>query len=180
MKNTGFEMPAEMKAMAEQGIETARQAFQGYLNATEKALGAFESTTGAQASAREVSRKAMGFAQENVIGQKLQVIQEIDAGRFIWAHILDEVSRALPPYVWVVNLTEAFSEGGVPRVRMEGRAGNYYALGRYILLYLDRKGTLSQFYAEMRAASAAAVFDEERASAAATGIIMYPACAIVE
>jgi phasin len=67
MKNTGFEMPAEMKAMAEQGIETARQAFQGYLNATEKALGAFESSTGAQASAREVSRKAMGFAQENVI-----------------------------------------------------------------------------------------------------------------
>jgi hypothetical protein len=67
MKTTGFEIPAEMKALAEQGIETARQAFQGYLNATEKALGAFESTTGANASAREVSRKAMGFAQENVI-----------------------------------------------------------------------------------------------------------------
>jgi phasin len=67
MKTPGFEIPAEMKALAEQGIETARQAFQGYFNATEKALGAFESSTGAQAGAREVSRKALGFAQENVI-----------------------------------------------------------------------------------------------------------------
>jgi Tfp pilus assembly protein PilN len=71
-------------------------------------------------------------AQERAISQKLQVIQEIDAGRFIWPHILDEISRALPTYVWVVSLTEAVDEGGVPRVRMEGRAGNYFALGRYI------------------------------------------------
>lgn len=67
MPKPAFEIPAEMKALAEQGIETARQAFQGYLSATEKALGAFESSTGAQVGAREVSRKAMGFAQENVI-----------------------------------------------------------------------------------------------------------------
>ena len=71
-------------------------------------------------------------AQERAISQKLQVIQEIDAGRFVWPHILDEISRALPPYVWVVNITEAFSDNGRPRIRMEGRAGNYFALGRYI------------------------------------------------
>jgi len=67
MKTTGFEMPPELKAMAEQGIETARQAFQGYLSATEKALGALENSTGAHAAARELNRKAMGFAQENLI-----------------------------------------------------------------------------------------------------------------
>ncbi|MBR9990221.1 MAG: PilN domain-containing protein, partial [Gemmatimonadetes bacterium] len=71
-------------------------------------------------------------AQERLISQKLQVIQEIDAGRFVWPHILDEISRALPPYIWVVNLTETASTAGPPRVRMEGRAGNYFALGRYI------------------------------------------------
>ena len=31
-------------------------------------------------------------------------------------------------------------------------AMTYYAYGRYVLLYLDRKGTLSAFYADMRAA----------------------------
>lgn len=72
------------------------------------------------------------MAQEAVISQKLQVIQEIDAGRYIWPHILDEVSRALPPYVWVTSVQEAFAEGGTPQFRIEGRAGNYFALGRYI------------------------------------------------
>ena len=67
MKSTGFEMPPEMKARAEQTIEAARKAFQGYLNATEKALGAMESSTGASQAARDLGRKAMGFAQENVI-----------------------------------------------------------------------------------------------------------------
>lgn len=110
----------------------------GYLHfTTNSRLSALrtENEAAVRDSTRYAVLRAQGdslLAQENVIGQKLQVIQEIDAGRFIWAHILDEVSRALPPYVWVVNLTEAFSEGGVPRVRMEGRAGNYYALGRYI------------------------------------------------
>jgi hypothetical protein len=32
------------------------------------------------------------------------------------------------------------------------KAGMYYAYGRYVLLYLERKGTLSSFYADMRAA----------------------------
>ncbi|HUF51262.1 MAG TPA: PilN domain-containing protein [Longimicrobiales bacterium] len=71
-------------------------------------------------------------AREAVISQKLQVIQEIDAGRYTYAHILDELSRTLPPYVWIVNITEAFSEGAETRVRIEGRAGNWPALSRYM------------------------------------------------
>jgi hypothetical protein len=67
MKSTGFEMPPEMKVLAEQSIEAARKAFQGYLSATEKALGMVETSTGATHAARDLGRKAMGFAQENVI-----------------------------------------------------------------------------------------------------------------
>jgi hypothetical protein len=67
MKSTGFEMPPEMKVLAEQSIEAARKAFQGYLYATEKALGMVETSTGATQAARDLGRKAMGFAQENVI-----------------------------------------------------------------------------------------------------------------
>lgn len=95
--------------------------------------------TDAEAATRDSTRFAMLraqgdslMAQERAIGQKLQVIQEIDAGRYMWAHILDEISRALPPFVWVVNITDAASDTGLPRVRLEGRAGNYFALGRYI------------------------------------------------
>ena len=67
MKSTGFEMPPEMKMLAEQSIEATRRAFQSYLNATEQALGMVETSTGASQAARDLSRKAMGYAQENVI-----------------------------------------------------------------------------------------------------------------
>ena len=38
---------------------------------------------------------------------QLNIIRAIDEDRFIWPHILDEISRALPPYTWlrVVNFT---------------------------------------------------------------------------
>jgi Tfp pilus assembly protein PilN len=72
------------------------------------------------------------MAKENAISQKLQVIQDIDAGRYIWPHILDEVSRALPPYIWINTMSEASTAGGQPRITIDGRAGNYFALGRYI------------------------------------------------
>jgi Tfp pilus assembly protein PilN len=91
--------------------------------------------TAVRDSARFAMQRAQGDslqAQERAISQKLQVIQEIDAGRYVWPHILDEISRVLPPYIWVVNLTETAGNGTTPRVRMEGRAGNYFALGRYI------------------------------------------------
>jgi Tfp pilus assembly protein PilN len=96
-------------------------------------------STAHEAAVRDSTRFAMLRAQgdslmarENEISQKLQVIQEIDAGRYTWPHILDEVSRALPPYIWINTLSEASGTDGLPRVTIDGRAGNYFALGRYI------------------------------------------------
>ena len=92
-----------------------------------------------EAAVRDSTRFAMLRAQadslvarENEISQKLQVIQEIDSGRYIWPHILDEVSRALPPYIWINTLSETSGTDGLPSVTIDGRAGNYFALGRYI------------------------------------------------
>lgn len=35
---------------------------------------------------------------------QLNIIKAIDEDRFIWPHILDEISRALPPYTWLVSV----------------------------------------------------------------------------
>jgi Tfp pilus assembly protein PilN len=70
-------------------------------------------------------------AQEAAIAQKLQVIQEIDAARFIWPHILDEVSAALPPYVWLNSLIGTPDEA-LPSIQVEGFAGNVFALTRFM------------------------------------------------
>jgi len=71
-------------------------------------------------------------AQEALIGQKLEVIQQIDAGRFTWPHLLDEVASALPPYIWLTGMSDVSAAPDQLRFRVEGRAGNYFALGRFI------------------------------------------------
>jgi hypothetical protein len=71
-------------------------------------------------------------AQEGVIAQKMQVIQAIDAGRYVWPHILDELSTALPPYIWLTHVTETAGRDGLPSFKLEGKAGNTFALTRFM------------------------------------------------
>jgi Tfp pilus assembly protein PilN len=70
--------------------------------------------------------------QEKVIAQKLSVIQEIDAGRFIWVHAMDEVSRAQPPYVSLTGMTDRGISGAQPGIKLDGIAGNYFALSTFV------------------------------------------------
>ena len=37
--------------------------------------------------------------------REVNVIRSLDDDRFIWPHVLDEVSRALPQYTWLMNLS---------------------------------------------------------------------------
>jgi Tfp pilus assembly protein PilN len=71
-------------------------------------------------------------AQEKAIGQKMQVIQNIDAGRYVWSHIMDEVSRALPAYIWLTEVAEFEVRDGLPRFKVLGKAGNTFALTRFM------------------------------------------------
>jgi Tfp pilus assembly protein PilN len=43
-------------------------------------------------------------ARRDTVLRSLNLIRAIDDDRFIWPHIMDEVSRALPPYTWIVSL----------------------------------------------------------------------------
>jgi Tfp pilus assembly protein PilN len=70
-------------------------------------------------------------AQRDTIAQKLAVIQEIDAGRYLWAHILEEISLALPDYTWLTGIAQT-SSVPVPHFRIEGRTGNNIALTQFM------------------------------------------------
>lgn len=62
-----FELPPEMKAFAEKSVEQARQAFDGFITAAHRAASALEGQTEtARQSAKDVTEKAMGFAQKNI------------------------------------------------------------------------------------------------------------------
>lgn len=43
-------------------------------------------------------------AKRDSVRRQLDVIRSIDEERFVWPHIMDEVSRALPPYTWLKSI----------------------------------------------------------------------------
>ena len=44
--------------------------------------------------------------------REVNIIKSLDDDRFIWPHVLDEVSRALPQYTWLTNVTFTGSPQG--------------------------------------------------------------------
>lgn len=62
-----FEIPPEMRAIAERSVEQARQAFEGFISAAHRAMTAFEGQAeSARQGARDVTEKAMTFAEQNI------------------------------------------------------------------------------------------------------------------
>ena len=49
-------------------------------------------------------RRKMEARRDSVVRQ-LDIIKSIDNDRFVWPHVMDEVSRALPPYTWLKSIT---------------------------------------------------------------------------
>lgn len=51
-------------------------------------------------------------AKRDTLLRQLNIIRAIDGDRFVWPHVLEEVSRALPPYTWLTGLTYAGTPQG--------------------------------------------------------------------
>jgi Tfp pilus assembly protein PilN len=72
---------------------------------------------------------------------ELEAIREIDSDRYVWPHVMEEVTKALPDYTWLTSL-EAITprvEEGVdsvvkPPVRftVEGRTSDLAAYTRFV------------------------------------------------
>ena len=62
-----FGVPSDMRALAEQSVEQAKGAFNTFISAAHEAVSQFEGQAkAAQAGARDVSEKAMSYAEQNV------------------------------------------------------------------------------------------------------------------
>lgn len=78
-----------------------------------------------------IEHNATLAARRDSIAEKVNIIQEIDALRFVWPHLLDEVARALPDYTWLTQVTQV-SVGEVIEFQVHGRAGNNLALTTFM------------------------------------------------
>jgi len=48
--------------------------------------------------------KQRAEAKRDTVLRQLNIIKSIDEDRYIWPHVMDEVSRALPQYTWVTQV----------------------------------------------------------------------------
>lgn len=53
-----------------------------------------------------IAERAKAEAQRDSVQRQIAVISAIDGTRLIWPHVLDEISRAMPPYVWLRSVTQ--------------------------------------------------------------------------
>jgi Tfp pilus assembly protein PilN len=75
----------------------------------------------------QMGRTTSLLAARDSIVKRVAVIQEIDQGRFVWPHLMDEISRAIPDYIWMTQLQQ-ITGGTQPHLRLIGQAGSIEAL----------------------------------------------------
>jgi phasin len=117
-ENDRFEIPKEMRSMAEASFDQARKAFETFLGSAQQTAASFGGKgEAARASAKDISAKAISFAEKNVQAS-LAYAQQL-----IHAKDLTEVMRLHTEYVQAQMraLAEQASEMGqtVTRAAMD-------------------------------------------------------------
>lgn len=77
-----------------------------------------------------IARTNQLTARRDSIGQRVAIIQEIDAGRYVWPHVMDEVARALPDYTWLRSIVQ-LQENPI-QLRIAGAAGSNFAITNFM------------------------------------------------
>ncbi len=121
MSDTGrdqFEIPKEMRSMAEASFDQARKAFEKFVSSAQATAGSIEERNATmRAGAKDISTKALGYAEKNVQAS-LDYAQSL-----LEAKDLTEVMKLHSDYVQgqMRSLAEQASEMGqiVSRAAME-------------------------------------------------------------
>ncbi len=69
-------------------------------------------------------------ARRDLLAQRVEIIQQIDAARYTWPHLLDEVAGAVPDYLWLRDIT--YANEAPLQVRIGGRAGSTFAVTNFL------------------------------------------------
>lgn len=76
------------------------------------------------------------IARRDSIIQRVDIIQTIDQDRYVWPHVLDEISRALPDYTWLTAVIQASPPPDL-QVTINGQAGNNFAVAQFMTNLTD-------------------------------------------
>ena len=97
-----FAIPNEMRAFAEQSVTQARKAFDGFIEAANKAMGQLQGhAQAAQSGATEIAHKSMSYAEQNV------------AATFEFAQKLMQAKDAAEVMAAAIRISEPADAGAV-------------------------------------------------------------------
>lgn len=65
------------------------------------------------------------------IGERVALVERLDRNRFAWPHMLDEISRALPPFAWLISVRQ-LSPPPALAVELQGVAANPLAITQFV------------------------------------------------
>jgi Tfp pilus assembly protein PilN len=116
-----------------------------------------------------MARKRQAERLRDSLVAELQAIREIDDDRYIWPHVLEEVTRALPDFSWLVSLRHLPAPAPVlddsieappPPVRFEvsGRTSEIEAYTRFL-----RRLAASPWFTNVVEGPATTVIEEDKA-----------------
>jgi Tfp pilus assembly protein PilN len=75
-------------------------------------------------------------AKRDTLVAQINVIRDIDRERYIWPHVLDAISKALPPYTWLDDISSRPPEGdsGAASVsfQIHGKSADIQAITRFV------------------------------------------------
>lgn len=112
------------------------------------------------------AKRREASARDSVLAQ-ITAIREVDGDRYVWAHVLDEVARALAPFTWLVDvsalapeLAPADTAAARPPVEVQitGRTVDIQGYTRFMRQLED-----SPWLGNVMAVSAATVVEQGRA-----------------
>jgi len=114
-----------------------------------------------------ITQKRHAERLRDSLAAELQAIREIDSDRYVWPHIFEEVTKALPDYSWLVGLahlqTGEFADvdstmAPTIRVQMEGRTPEITSYTRFL-----RRLAASPWFGNVTEGPATTVVEDEKA-----------------
>ncbi len=116
---------------------------------------------------RVISEKGRQTALRDSLVSELDAIRGIDSDRFVWPHIMEEVSRALPEFTWIVALDavtvqdQLLDDGTMVaapvQFSIDGRTSNIQSYTRFVTRLQD-----SPWFASVSTTGTNTIIEAER------------------
>jgi Tfp pilus assembly protein PilN len=122
-----------------------------------------------------IAQKRQAEKVRDSLVAQINVIRSIDGDRYIWPHVLDQVTKALPPYTWIMRVSSAGTtvagaapgqavtaqtdSTGAPQVRVsiDGRTVDIQAYTTFL-----RQLAASPWFTDVTPASSQVVIESDR------------------